>query len=190
MLPALPPSWDGLHPLVVHFPIALFVVAPIFVLLGVVTGMRSFMLSALLLLVMGTVASFVATNTGEAAYDAIEPDEVMEILDPDYEYDDVATAHGEQTELARNIFTGITVLYSALVIAAYLKPATVKLKPRLALGLVILALCGWGNLVMANAAHLGGELVHIHGVRAVLGEADGEPEQVDDEDRNEVGEDV
>ncbi len=28
------PSWDGLHPLIVHFPIALLLVAPLFVVLG------------------------------------------------------------------------------------------------------------------------------------------------------------
>ena len=28
------PSWDGLHPLIVHFPIALLLVAPLLVVLG------------------------------------------------------------------------------------------------------------------------------------------------------------
>ena len=28
------PSWDGLHPLIIHFPIALLLVAPLLVLVG------------------------------------------------------------------------------------------------------------------------------------------------------------
>ena len=28
------PSWDGLHPLIIHFPIALLLVAPLLVLIG------------------------------------------------------------------------------------------------------------------------------------------------------------
>ena len=28
------PSWDGLHPLIIHFPIVLLLVAPVLVLIG------------------------------------------------------------------------------------------------------------------------------------------------------------
>ncbi len=49
-LPSLP-GWDGLHPLVVHFPIALLLVAPVFVVLGLVLPRagRGFLVGALVL---------------------------------------------------------------------------------------------------------------------------------------------
>ena len=68
MLPPWP-GWDGLHPLVIHFPIALLLTAPVFVLLAMIQPKRgaSFGLSALVMLVLGTAAAFVAVETGEAA---------------------------------------------------------------------------------------------------------------------------
>ena len=33
--PAIP-SWDALHPLIIHFPIALLLIAPIFIIVGAV----------------------------------------------------------------------------------------------------------------------------------------------------------
>src|SRR5512140_602898 len=71
MLFSLPPlpTWDGLHPLVTHFPIALLLVAPLFLVLGLVrrSSGRPFLLAALLLMALGTIAIFVAVPTGEAA---------------------------------------------------------------------------------------------------------------------------
>jgi uncharacterized membrane protein len=64
------PSWNGLHPLIVHFPIALLFVAPLFVILGAVLSPpkgRPFLVSALILMVVGTASILFAIETGEAA---------------------------------------------------------------------------------------------------------------------------
>ncbi|HMM34152.1 MAG TPA: hypothetical protein PKA62_05380, partial [Thermoanaerobaculia bacterium] len=63
------PSWDGLHPLIVHFPVALLLVAPVLVLLALVVRghRRGLLLAALALMVLGTAASWVAVSTVEAA---------------------------------------------------------------------------------------------------------------------------
>jgi len=62
------PEWEGLHPLVVHFPIALLMVAPLFALLGFLPRVgQGFRLAALALLILGTVASYVAVESGEAS---------------------------------------------------------------------------------------------------------------------------
>ncbi len=64
------PSWDALHPLIIHFPIALLLIAPIFIVIGAVLTPakgRSYLVAALVLLLVGTAAIFVAVETGEAA---------------------------------------------------------------------------------------------------------------------------
>ena len=63
------PSWDALHPLVIHFPIALLLIAPIFVLLGALLQPakgRPYLLAATVLLLLGTAGTFIAVETGEA----------------------------------------------------------------------------------------------------------------------------
>ena len=60
--------------MVIHFPIALLFVTPVFVLLAALLGKRGrwFGLTALMLLVMGTVSGAVAVSAGKAAFDALE----------------------------------------------------------------------------------------------------------------------
>jgi uncharacterized membrane protein len=56
-------AWNELHPLVVHFPIALLLVAPLFVLMGALWPRRTgvyFLGSALILISVGTLAIFVS----------------------------------------------------------------------------------------------------------------------------------
>ena len=64
------PSWEGLHPLVIHFPIVLLLVAPLLVLVGALLKPekgRQVLYVALALLIAGTLSTFLATATGEAA---------------------------------------------------------------------------------------------------------------------------
>ena len=58
-MPTLPPipSWQAIHPLIVHFPIVLLLIAPLFIVMGVVPRpARSFpfLLVALILMTLGT----------------------------------------------------------------------------------------------------------------------------------------
>lgn len=67
--PALP-LWAGLHPSAIHFPIALLLVAPLFVLLAIVMPVharKAFQWSAIILMLMGSAMAIVAVETGEAA---------------------------------------------------------------------------------------------------------------------------
>jgi len=64
------PDWDQLHPLVIHFPSALLLVTPVFVILGAILSPpqgRSFLTSALIMMTAGTITLFVALETGDAA---------------------------------------------------------------------------------------------------------------------------
>ena len=51
------PAWTELHPLVIHFPIALLLVAPLFIVAGIIVNPqkgRPFLVVALSLMVLGT----------------------------------------------------------------------------------------------------------------------------------------
>jgi uncharacterized membrane protein len=148
-----------MHPLVVHFPIALLFVAPLFVVAGLLLRDRGrpFLLSALALLVLGTAGAFVATATGEAGEDAAEAVPAAEAT---------LERHEELAVQARNAFAALTVLYAVVLLG----PALFKRTPRRAVTAValsaFLALDVAGLVLLANAAHYGGQLVHAQGVRA------------------------
>jgi uncharacterized membrane protein len=153
------PAWDGLHPLVVHFPIALLMVTPVFLLLFAVWKgrAREMLLVAMILTLLGTVAAYVAVSTGEAAQRIAEPIEGSE---------SVLHEHEELAELARNLFTGFAVLLLLSFAAFWKWESRVRCRWRYVLAGVLIALHGVCTLVLANAAHEGGRLVHEFGVRA------------------------
>lgn len=155
------PAWDELHPLVIHFPIALLIVAPLFVLLAVVvrSGRRWLGITALVLMALGTIASFVAVETGEAAAKAHHFTPRVEAI---------VEQHEELGETVRDLFTGLTVAYAVLLLLPPVlrrfegQAATIVLHGTF---LVAYAVC---LLVLVNAADLGGQLVHRYGVRGII----------------------
>lgn len=163
LVPPPAPPWEGLHPLVVHFPIALLLVAPLFVVLGLLPRVgRGFSLAALALLVLGTLASYVAVATGEAACGlAVRTPEINAVIE----------AHEELAEASRTIYTLITLAYALVVIGGpYLSRKLPKAVPVVAQIVCLVAMLA-GGIVLANAGHLGGRLVHDLGVRAWFGAA-------------------
>jgi len=160
MLPPWP-GWDGLHPLIIHFPIALLLVVPLFVVLAALRPGRStaFGVSALVLLVLGTGAAFVAVETGEAAAELAPRTEAIAAA---------IESHADLAETARNVFAGLTLLYAVLLVlpVAVKKLATRSFVP--VANAVFLVLVLGGDLVLANAAHRGALLVHKFGVQAML----------------------
>jgi len=153
------PDWNGVHPLVVHFPIALLFVAPVFVVIAAARRSRwtPFGASALVLIALGTLSIMVAMSTGEAAEDAAEA-----VADADAVLDE----HEELAERARLIFVGLTVLYAALLLAPRLTAQAATARYAVIANLVFLAPYLAGLAALANTAHEGGRLVHEFGVRA------------------------
>jgi uncharacterized membrane protein len=160
MLPPWP-GWDGLHPLVIHFPIAQLLTAPVFVVLAMIQPKRAtcFGVSALAMLVLGTAAAFVAVETGEAAAELVTRGEAISAA---------IESHASLAEPARNVFAGLTALYTLLLVVPIVLKRLATRTWVVATHAVFLGLLLAGGLVLANAAHRGAMLVHKYGVHAML----------------------
>lgn len=167
-LPTPPPQppWEGMHPLVVHFPVALLLFAAVFVLLAAIVPKRGwwFSVSALLLLIGGTVGATVSVSTGEAARDVVE--------DGEDAMWDVLQEHEDMTKEATQVFTVLTIVYAFVVLLPLVASPLRSLKFAFPANLVFLVALMGGNLMLANAAHLGGRLVHQYGVVSAIAEED------------------
>ena len=155
------PSWDGLHPLIVHFPVALLLSAPLFVLLGALfPKTRGLSFAALLLMLLGTSAAFVAVETGEAA---------GELAERTPQINQALEGHQELAETTRNVFAGLTLAFALLLFLPKLLKKQPSRAVSLTLTVVFLAAYSIGGVFLANTAHQGGRLVHELGIRALIG---------------------
>ncbi|HOT01134.1 MAG TPA: hypothetical protein PLY66_09025 [Acidobacteriota bacterium] len=160
MLPPIP-SWDTLHVLIVHLPIALLLVAPIFLVLAMAVSVhrRAFALSALILMVLGTAAAFVAVSTGQAAGELADKTEAtMPVIEQ----------HEEMGETTRNVFTALTVLYALILFGPAVLKKELGAKAFVLTSAVYLVLYLVGVWGLINTGHLGGRLVHEFGIRALM----------------------
>lgn len=160
MLPPIP-SWDGLHPLIIHFPIALLLVAPLLVLIGVFLPNkgRSFLIAAFVLMLLGTVASFIAVSTGVSAGELAERVANVE---------SVLENHEELAETTRTVFSALTVIFGVMLFAPMIFKKDLSSKIVIPLNLAFLIFYGAGVVLLINTAHEGGRLVHEFGVRAMM----------------------
>jgi uncharacterized membrane protein len=148
------PALQGLHPLVVHFPIALLMVAPVFILVGVALAPergRPFLTSALILMALGTAGIFLAGETGAAASKVLHTTpEIKVVLDQ----------HEDLAETVEFVFVVLTALYAIILFA----PRILTLAPSWAVNTVLplafLAIYIAGAVLLADAAHQGGRLVY------------------------------
>ena len=154
------PAWNHVHPLVVHFPIALLMIAPLFVLGGLVLGSekgRPYLLAGFLLMLAGTCGTFLAAASGDAAGEAAtKTPAIAKVLEQ----------HEEMADTTQIVFSVLTAVFAAVLFLPRLlqkeSPAAfARLVPAV---LLCVYLGGLGALV--NTAHNGGRLVHelgIHG---------------------------
>lgn len=154
-------DWGSIHPLVIHFPIVLLLIAPLFIVSGslVQKSRRTLFLCALALMASGTAAMFVATSTGDAA---------AEILPANPGFIPTLEMHvrlAEQARLSFSILSGIFLLY--MVLRTKLNRL---ISPKMHLIIIVLYLTIYvvPLIILFNAAHYGGKLVHEHGIRSSL----------------------
>lgn len=156
------PSWDALHPLIIHFPIGLLLIAPVFIVIGAALKTekgRPYLIAALIMMVLGTASVFVAVETGEAAGKLAErTPEIKAVLEH----------HENLAEATQVGFSVLTVIFAAILyVPRLLRRASNRLVGTV-LPLVFLVFYGAGMLLLANTAHNGGRLVHEFGVKAMV----------------------
>ena len=156
------PGWEGLHPLIIHFPIALLFAAPLFVVLGAALSPRRgrpMLYAALVLMVLGTVSIFFAVETGEAA---------GKLADRTPEINAMLEHHEALAEKARLTFSILTVVFAGVLAIPVMRKWEPKRLMTTVLPLVFLLAYGAGMVVLANTADHGGRLVHELGVHALI----------------------
>lgn len=161
MFPTLP-SWDGMHPLVVHFPIALILVAPLFVVMSMIMRRyaRPLAASALVLMVLGTAGAIAAVSTGEAAGELAERTSAAEAA---------IEQHEELAETTRTMLLIVTTIYVLIVLSPLVYQKVLEPIPSIALNGSFLILYVVAASFLANTAHQGGMLVHSYGIHAMVG---------------------
>ena len=156
------PAWDSLHVLIIHFPIALLLLSPLFIVISAALTPprgRSYMVIALITLLLGTASVFVAASTGHAA---------AELAERGGPVDAVLKMHEELAEETEIVFAGL----SAILLGMYALPRILRREDNRLfssfLPSAFLALYTVGVLFLINTAHAGGRLVHEFGVHAIL----------------------
>ncbi len=156
------PSWDALHPLIIHFPIGLLLVAPVFILVGALlkpASGRAYLIAALILMLLGTVSVFVAVETGEAA---------GKVAERTPEINAVLEHHEKLAEATQVGFSVLTALFAAILFVPRLLRRESSRLVATVLPLAFLVFYGAGMLLLTNTAHNGGRLVHEFGVKAMV----------------------
>jgi uncharacterized membrane protein len=148
--------------MIIHFPIALLLIAPAFILLGALRAPargRPYLMAAMALLLLGTAGTFVAVETGEAAAQIAERAPGVE---------QVIETHESLAERTRAVFSVLSVIFLALLAGPqFLKRTDSRLTTTI-LPLAFLILYSAGILLLVNTAHNGGRLVHEYGVKAMV----------------------
>lgn len=160
MFPPIP-TWDSLHPIIIHFPIVLLIIAPLFIILGLFFGENGkwFHFTALTLMVLGTIAAFVAVSTGEAAAEfAMRTPQVQAVLEE----------HEELAETTRMVFTILTVIFATLLILPLALKRPLKKNIAIPSHIAFTVIYSSCLLLLVNTAHEGGRLVHEFGVHAMM----------------------
>lgn len=154
------PDWQSLHPAIVHFPIALLLVAPLFLLIGIIRGTergRPYLIAALLLMLFGTAGAWLAVATGNAASELVERNGQLQA---------VVEQHEDLAEKSRDAFTVLTVLFAAFLFGPRLLQRSLTPAALILLPIVFLVVYAGAALLLANTAHQGGKLVHELGSSA------------------------
>lgn len=153
------PSWEGLHPFLVHFPIGLLVVLPLLLILSIVIKEqhKCFTNASLIILIIGTIGTMLSVATGLAAMDVAKiTEEAKEVLDK----------HEALAAISRNLYMSFTVFYAIFVYYTNKNIMKPSLKTTIQIIFIIYSLLGIWFLI--NTGHYGARLVHEFGIHALI----------------------
>ena len=155
------PGWDSIHPLLIHFPLTLFFLAPVFVLFAGFAKTKTrqtFLISALTVMLLGVASTYAAFEAGQTAAATVTPTgEVRTVVE----------RHQELASLARSSLTVATLLFGlTLLICTWFHLQMRELTGVLPLGSVVFYALGLFWLI--NTAYQGERLVHEFGVGSVV----------------------
>ncbi len=155
-----------IHPMIVHFPIALLIVGFLFDVVGLITKKEFFEKAGFYLMVLGSIGVLAAYLSGENAGSGIEEAGALK----------TALENHEDAAFLASIFVSISFVFRVVIV--FMKKYTGKIKYA-ATVLFLLAV-----LAIARTGYYGGELVYKHaaGVELNLGfgsDAETPPTDVD-----------
>ena len=157
--PAFPP-FEGLHPLVVHFPVALILTVWIPAIIGLFLPKqtKSWYMVTLFWLALGVFGAMFSVVTGEAAEEiaVVTTDAAKSLLHE----------HEEAGELVRTVFVFTFLLSLTTFLLRYVWSS----KKVVIVVAAILTTLGYvaGCIMLVNVAHQGGVLVHHHHIHAPI----------------------
>jgi uncharacterized membrane protein len=156
------PTWDSLHPLIIHFPIVLLLLSPLFILISAAYHPpkgRPYMFVGLIMLLLGTCSLFLANASGEAA---------AQLAERGGPVDSVLATHESLAEETEIVFSVLSVILVGIVaLPRILHREETRLTSTL-MPLSFLVLYCAGILFVINTAHAGARLVHEFGVHATI----------------------
>ena len=156
------PAWNELHPVVVHFPVILLLVAPLLVILGAVLHEAQrgpFLASALTLMVLGTSMTYLAAATGESATKVITSTPAVAVL---------LEEHRSLAETTRELFSVLTLVFAVLLFAHRLLRRGLDSWVRTSLIAAFLLFYGTGAVLLVDTARKGSHLVQVLGARRAV----------------------
>lgn len=155
------PGWDGIHPALVMFPVALLLLAPVLVFASLFAKeqWRAWTGAALLTMVIGSLAAWMAAGSGHAA---------GQLVDKSRELEAVILRHEALGMLVRNVFTGLTALFLVLLLLPRWVRRPIPAVVRISVFAVYLAGYVLATGLLARAADAGGRLVHERGLHAFV----------------------
>ena len=153
------PAWTHLHPLIVHFPIALLLVAPLLVLLGLLwpaqrTGIHA---AALILLLLGTSLAVLAVSTGMAAAGAAGRNPELRLA---------LDSHEALAKQAAILYAGLSMAFIVLQLLSKQRRQGPSPRWLIVVHLLWLAVSLGASLLLIRTGHLGGRMVHELGFHA------------------------
>lgn len=169
-MPQFPPipTWDSLHPMIIHFPIVLLLLTPLFILTSAALPPkkgRPYLIVALIMLLLGTGSLFLAAATGEAAARLAERGGPVDAA--------LATHQrlAEETKIVFSVFS--VILLGVVALPRILHREETRLTAAW-MPLSFLVLYCAGILFVVNTAHAGARLVHEFGVHAIIPAGNGQ----------------